>query len=49
LSATSVSRLISIPGEISTNSEASKASGMKPLAMVPKNAAYWGWRLSRNT
>src|SRR5512142_2795552 len=46
-SATSVSRLISIPGEISTYSEASPASGRNPWAIVPRNAAYCGCRLSR--
>src|SRR5436190_4102672 len=44
---TSVRRLISMPGEISTYSDASPARGRKPWATVPRNAAYWGWRLSR--
>ena len=48
LRATSVRRLISMPGLISTISEASLASGRKPWATVPRKAAYWGWRLSRN-
>src|SRR3954469_4764610 len=49
LSATSVSRLISIPGETSMYSDASPGSGRKPCATVPRNAAYCAWRLSRNT
>src|SRR5436305_3655283 len=49
LSATSVRRLISIPGETSMYSDASPGSGRKPCATVPRNAAYWAWRLSRNT
>src|SRR6266487_2203883 len=44
---TSVSRLISMPGEISTYSDASPARGRNPCATVPRNAAYCGWRLSR--
>jgi hypothetical protein len=45
--AMSVSRLISIPGETSIDSDASPASGRKPCATVPRNAAYCFWRLSR--
>src|SRR5450759_1039812 len=49
LRAMSVSRLISIPGDTSMVSDASPASGRKPWATVPRNAAYWAWRLSRKT
>ena len=49
LSAMSVKRLISMPGEISTYSEASPASGRKPWATVPRKAAYCGCKLSRKT
>src|SRR5450759_583070 len=49
LRAMSVSRLISIPGETSIESDASPASGRKPWATVPRNAAYCAWRLSRKT
>src|ERR1035437_10037470 len=49
LRAMSVSRLISIPGDTSIESDASPASGRKPWATVPRNAAYWAWRLSRKT
>ena len=49
LSAMSVSRLISMPGETSMYSEASPGSGRKPCATVPRNAAYCAWRLSRKT
>src|SRR5438046_516834 len=45
----SVTRLISMPGEISTKSDASPASGRKPCAIVPKKAAYCGCSESRNT
>ena len=48
LRATSVSRLISIPGATSIQREASPARGRKPWATVPRKAAYCGWRLSRN-
>src|SRR3954447_3887826 len=47
--ATSVRRLISMPGETSMYSDASPGSGRKPCATVPRNAAYCAWRLSRNT
>src|ERR1035441_1239261 len=46
-SATSVTKLISIPGEISTNSEACPAMGRKPCETVAKNDATCGCRLSR--
>src|SRR6266511_1368891 len=46
-SAMSVSRLISMPGEISTYRDASPGRGRNPCATVPRNAAYCGWRLSR--
>src|SRR5664279_217766 len=49
LRAMSVSRLISIPGDTSIESDASPASGRKPWATVPRNAAYCAWRLSRKT
>src|SRR5512140_3179524 len=49
LSAMSVSRLISIPGDTSIESDASPASGRKPWATVPRNAAYCAWRLARKT
>src|SRR5664280_643297 len=49
LRAMSVSRLISIPGDTSIESDASPASGKKPWATVPRNAAYCAWRLSRKT
>src|SRR5664280_955191 len=49
LRAMSVSRLISMPGETSMDREASPARGRKPWATVPRNAAYWAWRLSRKT
>src|ERR1035437_1510619 len=49
LRAMSVSRLISIPGDTSIESDASPASGRKPWATVPRNAEYWAWRLSRKT
>src|ERR1700690_1375005 len=49
LRAMSVSRLISMPGETSIESEASPARGRKPWATVPRNAAYCAWRLSRKT
>ena len=45
--ATSVSRLISMPGEISTYSEASPGSGRNHWSTVPRNASYCGCRLSR--
>ena len=48
LRATSVGRLISMPGATSTKRHASPARGRNPWAVVPRNAAYWGWRLSRN-
>src|SRR5690606_8162895 len=35
-------------GATSTQREASPASGRNPWATVPKKAAYWGCRLSRN-
>src|SRR3954468_11557475 len=47
--ATSVRRLISMPGDTSMYSDASPGSGRKPCATVPRNAAYCAWRLSRNT
>src|SRR3954468_12978850 len=47
--ATSVRRLISMPGDTSIYSDASPGSGRKPCATVPRNAAYCAWRLSRNT
>ena len=47
LSATSVTKLISMPGEISTNSEACPAMGRKPCETVAKNDATCGCRLSR--
>src|ERR1035441_1822753 len=46
-SATSVTKLISMPGEISTNSEACPAMGRKPCDTVAKNDATCGCRLSR--
>src|SRR5664279_4108667 len=46
-SATSGTELISIPGEISTNSEACPAMGRKPCETVAKNDATCGCRLSR--
>src|SRR5665647_1041327 len=49
LRAMSVSRLISMPGDTSIESDASPARGRKPWATVPRNAAYWAWRLSRKT
>src|ERR1700693_2074146 len=49
LSAMSVRRLISMPGETSMYSEASPGRGRKPCATVPRNAAYCAWRLSRKT
>src|SRR3954468_14910650 len=49
LRATSVSRLISMPGETSMYSDASPGSGRNPCATVPRNATYCAWRLSRNT
>ena len=48
-SATSVTRMMSMPGAISTNSDASPGVGRKPCATVPRNDAYCGCRLSRNT
>ena len=47
LRATSVMRLMMRPGAVSMSSEASPATGRKPRAVVPMNAASWGWRLSR--
>src|SRR3990170_4459262 len=49
LRAMSVSRLISMPGDTSIESDASPARGRKPCATVPRKAAYWAWRLSRKT
>src|ERR1035437_732955 len=46
-SATSVTKLISMPGEISTNSEACPAIGRKPCDTVAKNDATCGCSLSR--
>src|ERR1051326_1012224 len=46
-SATSVTKLISIPGEISTNSDACPAIGRNPCDTVAKKDATCGWRLSR--
>src|ERR1041384_4286716 len=46
-SATSVTRLISMPGEISTNSDACPAMGRKPCDTVAKNDATCGCKLSR--
>jgi len=45
----SVMRLISMPGEISTHSEASPASGKKPRAVEPIKDAICGCRLSKKT
>src|SRR5712672_3653042 len=45
--ATSVTRLISMPGEISTNSDACPAIGRKPCDTVAKNDATCGCKLSR--
>src|SRR5438876_7633183 len=45
--ATSVTRLISIPGEISTNSDACPAMGRKPCDTVAKNDATCGCKLSK--
>src|ERR1035441_5553165 len=47
LRATSVTKLISMPGEISTNSEACPAMGRKPCDTVAKNDATCGCRLSK--
>src|ERR1035437_6827440 len=47
--AMSVSRLISSPGDTSIESDASPASGRKPWATVPRNAAHCAWRLARQT
>ena len=44
--ATSVTRLISIPGEISTNRLACPTRGKKPCATVAWKEANWGCRLS---
>ena len=49
LTATSVIRLISMPGAISIQSEASPGSGRKPCATVPRNAAYCVCNESRKT
>src|SRR3990172_12984007 len=49
LRAMSVSRLISMPGDTSIDSDASPARGRKPWATVPRKAAYCAWRLSRKT
>jgi hypothetical protein len=49
LSATSVMRLITSPGAVSMNIEASPATGRNPRAVVPMNAASCGWSASRNT
>src|SRR5205823_1738036 len=46
-SATSVTRLISMPGEISTKSDACPAIGRKPCETVAKNDATCGCKLSR--
>src|ERR1035437_1408421 len=46
-SATSVTKLISMPGEISTNSEACPAIGRKPCDTVAKNDATGGCSLSK--
>src|SRR5436190_20796119 len=49
LSATSVMRLMISPGAVSMNIEASPATGRKPRAVVPMNAASCGWSESRKT
>jgi hypothetical protein len=45
--ATSVTRLISMPGEISTKSDACPAIGRNPCDTVAKNDATCGCKLSR--
>src|SRR5262245_57427561 len=47
--ATSVTRLITRPGAVSMNIDASPATGRNPRAVVPMNAASCGWSASRNT
>ena len=47
--ATSVTRMMSIPGAISTKSDACPGTGRKPCATVPRNEANCGCRLSRKT
>ena len=47
LSATSVMRLITSPGAVSMNMDASPVTGRKPRAVVPMNAASCGCNESR--
>ena len=47
-SATSVTRLMAMPGAISTNSEAWPGTGRNPRAVLPMKLASCGCRASRN-
>ncbi len=46
-SATSVTCMISMPGAISTKSDAWPGTGRNPCETEPRNDAYCGCRLSR--